>query len=380
MSRHRRTKIAIRVFASALLMGACGGTKDASLKTKNDALVGDRGGTQLTRPAPATTVATSPRQDGDCTIHVEANVMTSCSNFIDGYWSLKFVDGKIVSISAPLMTHNLLAPEQTTLDITKWSSVANAERFIGGLLLTSGNYAFFDIPVGDSTPLCPYSFKAIVRPDFVNKPLSPPDVDGHIEVEKCDENIAREMWATTTTLPLSVVLPTIPPTTEPTVETTSDPTTTSIEPTTSMSTSTSSTSTSTSTTTSTTSSTTSTTTTLVPKQITTTTAAIAMPATAPKTCVLVRTGASLTICKKVSSTTYEWRAAGQPVGSPVSLAFGSGWTMLNGLNTMNLASRPIPKGATSLIIKVTFTDGSKLAKTEVGFSWLTSSIAVGFFE
>jgi hypothetical protein len=45
MSRHRRTKIAISVFAFALLAGACGGTKDASPRTKNDALVGDGGGT-----------------------------------------------------------------------------------------------------------------------------------------------------------------------------------------------------------------------------------------------------------------------------------------------------------------------------------------------
>jgi hypothetical protein len=47
---------------------------------------------------------------------------------------------------------------------------------------------------------------------------------------------------------------------------------------------------------------------------------------------------------------------------------------------VNLASRPIPSSATSLIIRATLVDGSKLAKTEVRFGLLTTSVAVGFFE
>jgi hypothetical protein len=86
------------------------------------------------------------------------------------------------------------------------------------------------------------------------------------------------------------------------------------------------------------------------------------------------------MCKRVSSVSYEWRASGQSVGSPVYQSFGGGWTLTQGTSAVNLASRPIPSSATSLIIRATLVDGSKLAKTEVRFGLLTTSVAVGFFE
>jgi hypothetical protein len=316
--------------------------------------------------SPTSTPSKSSDTRGNCTIRVEANVMTPCSPFIDGFWRLKFADGRQVSVRSAPNAINAMAPGQETLNIAKWASVAKVERFIGGIFLRSGVYALFDIPVGDSTPLCPYSFKAVVIPNFVDEPISPAGVDGRIEVEKCDEDVARKMWATSTTSPTTAAPTTIPPTTVPKPVTTSIVTTTS---------------TSTSTTTSTTSTTTTTTipiTTLAPKP--TTTVPPATTTTTPKTCVLVRTKTSLTMCKRVSSVSYEWRASGQSVGSPVYQSFGGGWTLTQGTSAVNLASRPIPSSATSLIIRATLVDGSKLAKTEVRFGLLTTSVAVGFFE
>ena len=443
MNRPLRTKTALGALALALFVSACGSTENSAPRTKNDALISPEvlsdlaqiagasattttspssrrdevlsavgqsssgaddqqaldamataeeeitnGGvqTQGLQPSPEEANATgrfpsllgnalnsisesptsAPRKSsdtrGNCTIRVEANVMTSCGPFIDGFWQLKFVDGRVVSVRRPPMAINALAPDQETLNIAKWAAVDKVERFSGGLFLRGGVYALFDIPVGDSTPLCPYSFKAVVIPNFVDKPISPAGVDGRIEVEKCDEDLARKMWATSTTSPTTAAPTTVPPTTVPKPVTTSIVTTTS---------------TSTSTTTSTTSTTT-TTTTLAPKP--TTTVPPTTTTSAPKTCVLVRTRSSLTMCKRASSVSYEWRASGQSVGSPVYQSFGGGWTLTQGTSAVNLASRPIPNGATSLILRANFVDGSRLAKTEIRFSLLTTSTVVGFLE
>jgi hypothetical protein len=88
----------------------------------------------------------------------------------------------------------------------------------------------------------------------------------------------------------------------------------------------------------------------------------------------------LTMCKRASSVSYEWRASGQSVGSPVYQSFGGGWTLTQGTSKVNLASRPIPNSATSLILRANFVDGSRLAKTEIRFSLLTTSTVIGFLE
>jgi hypothetical protein len=441
MNRSLRTKTALGALALAFLANACGSTENSTPRTKNDALISPEVLSDLAQMAGAsTTTSPSSRRDemlsavgqsssgadgqqaldamaaaeeaitnggvqtqglqpspeegnatgrfpsllgnvlnsisesptsaprkssdtrGNCTIRVEANVMTSCGPFIDGFWKLKFVDGRVVSVRTPPMAINTLAPDQETLNIAKWAAVDKVERFSGGLFLRGGVYALFDIPVGDSTPLCPYSFKAVVIPNFVDEPISPVGVDGRIEVEKCDEDLARKMWATSTTSPTTAAPTTVPPTTVPKPVTTSIVTTTS---------------TSTSTTTGATSTTTPITT-LAPKP--TTTFPPTTATTTPKTCVLVRTKTSLTMCKRASSVSYEWRASGQSVGSPVYQSFGGGWTLTQGTSTVNLASRPIPNGATSLILRANFVDGSRLAKTEIRFSLLTTSTVIGFLE
>ena len=354
--RSKKLAALLATLASISLMAsACGRSNDATPKTKNDALTGSGAGAPLTRPS-ATGPVTTMDSRANCKLKVDGTVLTSCVGFVNLSWSVEYADGGGKTVRSINEPYDHFAPSRTSFDFAPWVNGSQVVAIRGALFLESSVYADFNIPFGENAPLCPFVIDAIVRTGYRDiDVISPPSAKGQVTVEECDENLAREARTNTTTTEPSTTTSTTSSTTSSTTTTTTLP-----KPTTTPAPSTS-----------------------TPSTMASTTSSIAISTTttntAPKTCVLLLNQGKLTICKKVLISNHEWRAAGKRIGVPVSLT-GSGWVSVGGLPTLNLAIRPIPVGATSLVIQAVFTDGTRLPNTEIKFSATAMTVAVGYID
>ena len=340
--------LAFAAFAT-LALAACGGQDSSTPRTKNDALTSVSSAPALTRPSIETSGSPNQITSFDCAIRVENNTVTPCIGYAASSWSLRDARGWSMA-QTPGITHIGNDLHERAVKIPSWSSARPAVTFGGYFVLENGLYASFEIPVGTAAPACPFTYQATVR-EHLGKTQTLSSLAGQIVVDKCTPTTTAE--STTTT--------------EPPTTTTTTTTTTTIAPTTTTSTST--TIARTTTTTTSTTSTTSTSTTIAP----TTTAK-------PTVCVITVKGSILTACKKVTFTIYEWRAAGKRVGTPVATLSGTGWSTVNGVQTLNLANRTIPAGATSFVIQLGFVDGTVISKTEIPYGRAGTYTAFAFFE